>query len=155
MKKSYLLSGMLILVSGVVVYAMEPARPRVIRPNEFKMIDQALAVGDWQTIFTLLKATPGLVDMYRTQGGIAMSLLYLALSQGDLLTAETLLAEYNADPNLGLHLAIVMRNIPIIQFLLEHGANPDESVNGMTPRKTALKYVDPRVLALIESFDRK
>ncbi len=149
MKKSYLLSGMLILVSGVVAYAMEPARPR-----EFRMIDMALAKHDWHTIFDLLEAVPGLVDAYETPR--AYTLLYYTIRQSDFLKAKILLEKYGADLNRTLYLAVFDEDIPMIKFLLEHGANPDESrKEGMTARKLALMQRNSDVLEVIESFDRK
>jgi hypothetical protein len=152
MKESYFLSAILVLMSGAFVYGMEPAVHA--RPREFRMIDMALAKRDWHTIFDLLDATPGLVDVYETPR--AYTLLYYTVRQSDFLKAEILLEKYGADLNRTLYLAVFDEDIPMIKFLLEHGADPDEpSKEGMTARKLALKQRNDKILETIESFDRK
>jgi hypothetical protein len=154
MKKLYILSAILVLMSGAFVHGMEPAHN--VRPFKFRIIDKALAAGDWQRVFKLLEATPELVNAYQTDYLMPISLVYYAKNKNDFLTAEMLFEKYGADPNGDLPYAIAIGDLKMIKFLLEHGANPDTArLRGKTARQMALMKENPEVLELIESFDRK
>jgi hypothetical protein len=155
MKKLYILSAILVFMSGAFMQAMEPVHNT--RPREFRMIDIAFAHDDWQTIFNLLDEMPSLVDTYESSRGY--TLLYLAVGIDDLLLVQTLLDKYGANPNRGgFSAAIFAEDIPMIKLLLEYGANPDLPLKGgITARKYALMNVKrhPKLLETVEAFDRK
>ncbi|HEX4068536.1 MAG TPA: ankyrin repeat domain-containing protein [Candidatus Babeliales bacterium] len=148
MKKLYLLSG--ILVGFVVgVNAMEKECPEA-----FQMIDDLISKSseenrhvDWASIFAVLDKFPDVITAndYFTPSEMPVSLLFIAVGEGDLLAAKTLLEKYKIDPNIrslngvitdpnlnlqrlkgmtALMMACLRYDLPMVKLLLDHGANP-------------------------------
>ena len=99
MKKTYLLSAMIVLSAIVSLNAMEASRPAV-----WKKLDKAVEIaedhGDWSGVFNILTKhgkTGDLVNEYISPDGDL--LLMVALNDHDVKAAEILLRLYNANPN--------------------------------------------------------
>jgi len=130
MKKLLLLSGIMLIVTSMTnINGAEPSRPGI-----YQMLDQLVSKNDWPTIFAFLDVMKVSVNEYTDVYN--RSLLYLAILNKNLLAAKTLLEKYNANPNLKamahsfifpmypLMLACMKQDLPMIQLLLLHGANP-------------------------------
>lgn len=131
MKKSYLLSVMIVLGSAANVNASETIMK--------KRITEALQGNKrWAAVYTIL-GKPGnehLVDTYRNPSSRGMTLLATAIRDGDKNEVEKLLVVYRADPNMAvgtegvfsertpLMMAAINGYSEIAQLLLEHGADP-------------------------------
>lgn len=132
MKKSYLLSGMIVLGIAASVNASEAIMK--------KRITEALQGNKrWADIYDIL-GKPGnerIVNTYHDPSSREeMTLLATAILDGDKNQVEKLLVVYKADPNMAvgmggvfsertpLMLAAINGYSEIAQLLLEHGADP-------------------------------
>jgi hypothetical protein len=128
--KKLLLSGIVALHTFVSMQAMEPARPQV-----WKILDAVLPtsrldpVKDWAAVFKLLDEMKGIINVneYRTVY-YPTTLLTLAVERNLFAVAQLLLEKYGANPSANNNTALIQAcatgDIPMIQLLMQHGANP-------------------------------
>ncbi len=131
MKKSYLLSGMIVLGIAASVNASETIMK--------KRITEALQGNKrWADIYDILKKSGNerIVDTYHDPSSHGMTLLATAILDGDKNQVEKLLVVYKADPNMAvgtggvfsertpLMMAAINGYFEIAKLLLEHGADP-------------------------------
>ena len=157
MKKSCLLSGMMMLGVIANVNAMMPNRP-VIAPE----LDALAQKRNWHAIFVKLNQMQGdIVNKYITiDGG---TLLIDAVIDGNSAAAKILLEKYNANPDIAivaehpssggatpLMLACMRGNTAMVKLLLDHKANPYLKDKW---GKTVYAYAkDPEILDLLRTY---
>jgi len=148
MKKSYLLSEMIVLVviASMAVASEQPTvkevqkrklaiQKELVRPPVYKIIDSLVEKHDWPAIFKMLDELQGAINVneYFTPGGAP--LIFVAATDKNFLAAKTLLEVYKANPNIShsqsKNTALMFASmvggtgdIPMIKLLLHYGANP-------------------------------
>jgi ankyrin repeat protein len=169
MKKLLLLSGIVALHTFVGIQAMEPARPQKWKKMDTVIPKNPLRSKNWSGVFQLLDAMKGSIDVneYRTVNG--ETLLNRAVRHEQLAAAKQLLEKYGANPNIqnensdsALFLACVPGNIPMIQLLLQHGANPYLKSELMNRMIDVFDYVsryrmnnnNPTILKLLNEYKK-
>ncbi len=169
MKKSYLLSGMIVLGAVAGLNAMQQEQ----RPMAYQMLD-SLQPGmfvfniNWQAIFKILDEMQGVINVneYRsTSSSSRPTLLYKAVNARNLLVAKTLLEKYKANPNIfgtsyqaggrdefPLTFAIQNNDLAMVGLLLKHGADPSlKDKRGISSLDYAKEYkTKPEILELLE-----
>lgn len=168
MKKSCLLSGMIVLASIITMNAMEDRRTEASKKMDALMPPYgAIAKVDWQAVFAILDSMKDVINVneYRTQD--KRSLLQVASNNysqgvGNLSSVQQLLERYKADPNAvdargvaPLYYASRDNDVPLINLLLKYGAKPTtvEEVTYKTiarqeelARPAIYKMIDPLVV---------
>jgi ankyrin repeat protein len=135
MKKSYLLSGMIVLGIAASVNANQKAEEQITA----LMLQVAKQQVGWEGIFKILGHHKGIVNMYHMPAQHDMhrpTLLSEAVSSERHDVVKELLEKYNADPNMAVGMegvytertplmqAAIVGNLGIVKLLLEHGADP-------------------------------
>ena len=128
MKKLSLLSGIIALHTFVGIQAMEQERPQI-----WTLLDRFVAGSqiDWVMVFKFLDEMKGAIDVNEYKALNGKTLLDSAVSRGLLVVTKLLLEKYGANPNISdelgrtvLRWPILWTDIPMLQLLLQHGADP-------------------------------
>jgi hypothetical protein len=161
MKKLYsLLLFFIGTITAINTYAMQHPRHAL-----YTLIDQLVEDErsiDWDQIFGMLNKMQGTISVNAYRKAVdQMSLLDMAITTGNLLAAKKLLKEYKADPNTAnprigqtpLIYAIIRQDLPMIQLLLHHGANPYQKNNyGIDSFYYANTKNNPAINNLLEAY---
>lgn len=126
MKKALLL--LIMITSSIsIIHTMEDS-PQV---KYNRMLSFLAPTIDWEAIFELLNSSPELINYNYPK--IGEPLLWKAAKENNNNAVATLLLAYNANPKsastsgeTALMIACSHKNLPMIELLLEHGANPQQ-----------------------------
>jgi hypothetical protein len=130
MKKSFLLSGIIVLNICGTIAAAESNRPAT-----YRMIDVVLADTprvNWNAVFAILDTMKGTISVNEYSNKKGMSLLHIAVIKRSLLAAKELLEKYKANPNLQdsfgntplIFASSEKGDVPMVKLLLKYGADP-------------------------------